>query len=483
MIFVKGLAAFAAALFIVVGLALHPSINAYHTGFAGLVVSGIFIASAVAGSAGKRMHVLVALLFLAFIEPETKITNSLQFNIVSNGLIIGAILSWVIEKPKIAKSSLPILAAIAGMFTMTLVFPILLGSLMWIHIHDALMFVKYGIVGVLALSVTNRDAKSIVVVIAVSSAAVAAVSIFQAFNFSWFGEWMYETYFSAKNYSTEEIGHMSTVHARSSGVAGPIGNALFLMTSLGAWFVLIIRSKTTPQMAFASLGISAVILAIYLTGSRLGLLTAAPALVLGLVWWSSLGRPSVQSKFLSMSAILVLVFVLVASIFSSSFALSTLTSTERYVMTIPNLLRGTPDDSFEERLADYSNVELSYFDVSAERETGRTSEYLVLLKRYGMAGFLLVWQLWLMVVVRATRAANNAPSMSDRSMGIVSMVVAMTMVIGGIGNGALQDPSRMTVLLIVVGLTPVMSRVHSLIPSRPPRDSEGIGLQVQPATV
>jgi hypothetical protein len=98
-------------------------------------------------------------------------------------------------------------------------------------------------------------------------------------------------------------------------------------------------------------------------------------------------------------------------------------------------------------------------------------------------GFLLVWQLWLMVVVRATRAANNAPNMSDRSMGIVAMIVAMTMVIGGIGSGALMDPSRMTVLLIVIGLTPVMSRAHSLIPSRPPRDTEGIGLQAQPATV
>jgi hypothetical protein len=109
-------------------------------------------------------------------------------------------------------------------------------------------------------------------------------------------------------------------------------------------------------MAFASLGIGDVILGVYLTGSRMGLLTAAPALALGLIWWSSLGRPSVQAKFLSASAILVLVFVLVSSIFSSSFAHSTLTSTERYVTTIPNLLRGTPDDSFKERMEDFSSV-------------------------------------------------------------------------------------------------------------------------------
>jgi len=180
-----------------------------------------------------------------------------------------------------------------------------------------------------------------------------------------------------------------------------------------------------------------------------------------------------QSKFLSMSAILVLVFVLVSSIFSSSFAHSTVITTQRYVRTIPDLLRGTPDDSIKERLEDFSEVEISYIEFSAERETGRTSEYLIQLKRYGLAGFLLMWQFWLMVVVRATRAANNAPSISDRSM---------TMVINGIGTAALLDPGHMTVLLIVVGLTPVMSRVHSLISSRP-RNTEGIGLQAQPATV
>ena len=284
MIFVKGLAAFAVGLFIVVGLALHPSINAYHTGFAGLVVSAIFIGSTLTGTAAKRSYVLVAVLFMAFLEPDVKITNSLQFSIVSNGLIIGAISNWFIEKPKIAKSSLPIIAAIAGMFSMTLAVPILLGAMEWIHIHDALMFVKYGIVAVLAFSVIGRDVKSIVIVLAISSAIVAAVSIIQAFNISWFGQWMYETYFSANNISDDDIGHLSTVYARSRGLTEPISNALFLVMSLGAWFVLMIRSKSTRQMAFASLGISAVLLAIYLTGSRLGLLEATPALALGLVW-------------------------------------------------------------------------------------------------------------------------------------------------------------------------------------------------------
>ena len=483
MIFVKGLAAFAVGLFIVVGLALHPSINAYHTGFAGLVVSAIFLVSVVAGSAGKRLHVLVLLLFLAFLEPQTKVTNSLQFSIISNGLIVGAISSWFVERPNIPKSSLPILAAIGGMFTMTLLFPFMLGALEWIHIHDALMFVKYGIVTVLAFSVTGRDVKSIVLVLAVSSAIVAGVAFVQAFSVPWFGQWMFETYFSARNYSADEVNHLSAIYSRSYGVAGPIGTALLLAMSLGAWFVLIIRSRATHEMVIASVGICLVLLGIFLTGSRLGVLTAVPAVAFGLTWWAVLGRPSLQVKFLSISVILTMVVVLVASIFSSSFALSTITSTERFVKTIPNLLRGTPDDSFKERMEEFSEVELSYLEFSADRNTGRTSEYLVLLSRYGLAGFLLAWQLWLMIVVRATRAANNGPTMGDRSMGIISLVVAVTLIIGGIGTGALLDPKLMTVLLIVVGLTPVLSRFQYLATSRLPFETEDAVGQRQPVAI
>ena len=463
----KRLTAFAVGLFIVVGLALHPSINAYHTGFAGFVVSVIFLVSAVAGSVGKRAHILVALVFLAFLEPETKITNSLHLIVVSNGLIVGTLSNWFLEKPKVSKASFPILVAIGGMFAMTLVFPVIAGALLWIHIHGALMFVKYGIVAILGFSVTRHDVKLIVIVLVAASSIVAAVAILQAFNFPWFGQWMYEIYFSARNYSSEEVGQLPSNYSRSIGVAGPIGSALLMVMSLGAWFVLIIRSKTTAQMVVASLGINLILLGIFLTGSRLGVLAAGPALTFGLVWWSSLGRPIVQGKFLSISAILVMVFVLVASIFSSSFALTTITSTQRLVSTVPNLLRGTPDDSFRERPEDFSEIQLSYFDFTIDRETGLTSEYLILLKRYGLAGFLLVWQLWLMIVVRATRVANNAPNMNGRSMGIVSMVVSITMVISAIGDGALLDPRRMTVLLVVVGLMPVLSRFQYLAPSRP----------------
>jgi hypothetical protein len=68
------------------------------------------------------------------------------------------------------------------MFVFALVFPAIVGELAWIHIYQALMFVKYGVVGVLAFSSNTRDFKWVVVAIAASSLAVAAVSIVQAFH-------------------------------------------------------------------------------------------------------------------------------------------------------------------------------------------------------------------------------------------------------------------------------------------------------------
>ena len=84
---------------------------------------------------------------------------------------------------------------------------------------------------------------------------------------------------------------------------------------------------------------------------------------------------------------------------------------------------------------------------------------------------------------RAIRAANNGQTMRDRSMGILSMVVAITLIVGGIGSGALLDPRRMTVLLIVVGLTPVLSRFLHRSPSQAPVETESTVLQTKRATI
>ena len=67
--------------------------------------------------------------------------------------------------------------------------------------------------------------------------------------------------------------------------------------------------------------------------------------------------------------------------------------------------------------------------------------------------------------------------------GVSATTSAASLVIGGIGSEAFLNPGRMTVLLIVVGLMPVLSKFQYLAPRRIPVESEDIGLQAQPATV
>lgn len=468
----RAMVAAGAALFIVVLLALHPSVTAYHTGFAGWVVAIVFLTAAVAGSTGRRIHVLIALLFLAFIEPEIKITNSLGFNIVSNGLIIGAGTTWLLGKPRIPGPSLPILAVIGGMFVMTLVFPAIVGALKWIDIHDALIFVKYGIITVLAFSCTGRSVRGIAGVLAISSLLVAALAIFQAFNVSWFGRWLYETYFASRAFSLEEVAHLADNYGRSYGLNGPIGTGLFLVMSLGAWFVLVIRSSTNRRVVLALVGMNVVLVGIFLTGSRLGVVAAAPVLTFGLIWWSASGRLKAQAKYLALTAILVLVVMLGASTLNHSFGLTVESSATRIANTVPNLMRGTPDESFKARLDAYSEIRFSMFGFTPERNNELASEYLIVIARYGLAGFLLLWQLWLMIIVRAVRSAGNATRPGDRSIGMMTMVIVMTLIIGGIGTRALLDPSLTTVLLVLVGLLPVLSRFRNPVPVRVPIETQ-----------
>ena len=90
----SGLAALCVGLVIVLLFANHPSVTPYHTGFAGWVVAGVFLVSVFLGAVSSRLYVLAALLFLAFVEPGVKVTNTLQFGIVSNGLLVGAGTTW-----------------------------------------------------------------------------------------------------------------------------------------------------------------------------------------------------------------------------------------------------------------------------------------------------------------------------------------------------------------------------------------------------
>jgi hypothetical protein len=407
--------------------------------------------------------VLVALLFLVFVEPEVTVTNTLRFDIVSNGLLIGAGTAWLLDRRRIAESSLPILAAIAGVGLMAVLLPAVAGTLGWIHIHDALMFGKFGLVVILAISI-RPEAKMWWIVagsIAVGSFLVATFIIVQSFHIPPISAWMFSTYLSARGFTDAELPQLVNTYSRAYGVAGPINSAALLAMRLGAWFVLLIKSSSARNSLVLAAGLSFVLIAVYLTGSRLGIAIAVPILLMGVVWVKAArrDRPLVRTVAATMTfAVLVVIGI---TLTNYSFGETIRSTNARVTSTIPNLLRGQPDPSFRDRIDEYAQLDLGSFRLTGARDTEWTSEYVVLIYRFGLAGFLLVWQIWIMLLVRSVRASSRAISESDRLLGIVAVVAVLSVVIAAIGTHSILDPSRMTLVLIAVGLTPALGSLAS----------------------
>jgi hypothetical protein len=421
-------------------------------------VSAVFLVSAVAGATTSRVYVLAALLSLAFIEPEVTVTNTLQFNVVSNGLLIGAGVVWLLDRPAVARSSLPILAVIAGFASMTIVFPAITASFAWIHIHDVLMFGKYWLIVLLVASV--EPGKKMWPLIAGSlvtaSFPVAAFTILQSFHIPVISDWIFSTYLSARGFTDSQLPHLSTSYSRAYGVAGPINTAVLLAMSLGAWFAFLAASNSRKSTIVAVAGLILVLIATYLTGSRLGVVTTVPLLVLGIVWIRATGSRRPLLRTIVVTCVIASVLVIGLTHIDSSFGQTVETSNSRIINTIPNLLRGQPDPSLEVRIDEYAQIDLGNFRLSGERSTEWAGEYIVLLYRYGLAGFLLVWLIWLLLLVRSVRATNHSRLPSDRYLGIIALVAVVSSIVSATGTSSLLDPSRMTLVLIAVGVTPAL---------------------------
>ncbi|MCH7971509.1 MAG: hypothetical protein IH960_10800 [Chloroflexi bacterium] len=448
-----GVAASGVGLVIVLLFALHPSVNAYHTGFAGLLVSAIFLIAVVAGASTKRIYVLAALLFLAFAEPGVRITNSLQFGIVSDGLLIGAGTTLLMRRQRIPVASFPILAILALIATMTIAAPLTIGAIGWIHVHDALIFVKYGLITVVAFTALETRAgwKIPIAAIAMGSAIAAIFSVVQAFHIPQVNRWIFETYFAASQFSSDDIVEITSHYFRSIGVAGPIGTATLLALSIGSWLILLATTISPVAIRIYAFGLLTVLLAIFLTGSRLGMLSATIVIVIGVTWWisTSPGRRILRPT-LSVAAVFAVMFILIVAT-NQSFGRTVGVSTARVTLTLPNLIRGYPDPSFSARLFEYREIDQSHFGFGVERDTEMTNEYLILLRRFGPAGFLAAWLAWGLFIARTARPAFSGPH-RGRILGAATLLSVTAAIVSAVGIHTILDPSRMTIILGLVGI-------------------------------
>ncbi len=441
--------------------ALHPSVTAYHTGLAGYLVAAIFVPASVIGAIVPRVRVLAIVILLAFVEPEIAVTNTLTFNIASNGLLIGAVVAWVFDRPQVEARNAPLLLALTAFAFMVVALPVAFGARGWIHVHDALMIGKYVIVVMLAMSlpVNRQTGRSISTARVVGSFAVAAFTVLMAFRVPMFNKWVFSTYLASRGLSDSEITRMAIEYTRAFGVAGAVGTSVLLSLSIGAWFALLIEYRRAERSFAIFAGLLVVMFAIFLTGSRLGMLATFSGVALAVVWWFRMGRPGFLFGGLGRVALVLGIFTAIALAANPSLRQVAITSDTRVVQTVPNLIKGTPDPSFAQRLAEYKGVEINPVGNPGERNTQWTGEPLVLLTRFGIPGLLLVWQIWVMLFTRANRAADSAPSVSGRLFGLAASIGVLAAVVVGLGTRSILEPSQIVPVLALAALAPVVQMV------------------------
>ncbi len=449
------------AVVVALAFALHPSVTAYHTGFAGYLVAAIFISASIIGAAAPRVRVLAIVLLLAFVEPETTITNTLKFNIASNGLLIGAAVAWVFDQPQVEARNVPLLSAMVAFALMVVALPVAFGARGWIHLHDALMIGKYVLIVMLAMSLPmdRQTWRSISTALVVGSFTAAAFTVLVAFRIPVFNKWVFSTYFASHGLSDAEITRLALEYTRAFGVAGAVGTGALLSLSMGVWFALLIEYRKAERSFAIFAGLLVVLFAIFLTGSRLGMLATFAGVVLAAVWWFRMGRPGLLFGALGRVALVMGIFTAIALAVNPSIRQVAGTSDTRVVQTVPNLIKGTPDPSFAQRLSEYRGVEINPLGNPGGRDTQWTGEPLVLLTRFGIPGLLLVWQIWLMLFTRANRAADSAPSVSGRLFGLAASIGVLAAVVVGLGTKSILEPSQMVPVIALASLAPAVQMV------------------------
>lgn len=453
----SGILAAIVAIAISLVFAQHPSVNAYHSGLAGYIASAVFVVASVIGGTTARSKVLMAVLILAFVEPETRITNSLVFNVVSNGLLIGASSHWLLHQRRIGRHVQPILLGVVAFSVVIIGLPSALGEIGWAHIHDSLKIFKYVIVLGIALSLprTNRTWFIASIGIAIGSAAVALFTIVQALHISSFNEVIFTHYFSSHSFDQGEINYLSNDLLRMWGVSGPINNAVLLSLSISAWFTLLIHLQNRFWRYAIPAGLLCVLLAIYLTASRLGEMSAVVSFVIFTLWWFKSGKPVMNPVAISRVVLAVTLILILVLQVNPAFKRVFDASSNRIIQTGKMGTTGKLDGSFSERVADLKVVDLQIAGDPTKIGRESTVEWVVTLRRYGVIGLVVMAQLWLLLIARSVRAVRNTKSISiaPKLLGLMAFTTTLCGIAVSIGTPTIFEPSLMVVIVSLVGLT------------------------------
>lgn len=454
------LLALAASLSVVIIFAVYPNFDAHQTGLAGYVTAAIFITTWVLGSLSKRLLAVSIIIVLAFIEPETRITDTVTLKLITNGILGGAVLRLFFDRSSIKMSWL--FATVIVYSFIAFWFPLINANLGLIDIYTSFIFLKYGAVILLAGSLpkTKQTWKFISASIMVGSLLVAFVLMIQTTKIPVLDNWMWNVYLWARLDNGPETAsnildtNIRANYFRAWGVGIPAVSAGLLSISLGAWFAFLAATKNR-RLVIVTIGLSFVILGILVTGNRGGSLALILGLGLGLYYWNHKQRPTEKLKLISITMILCVGLLAILATTNTAFYKTILNSYDRTFTAIPRVINGVPDKSIEARIDEYHLLDISLIGTKQPRKQFG-SDYLTVMNHLGIIGLIF----YLAIFVGIYRNTYKS---------LVGIIAFSSLAIVAFGLRIFEDEHSIIVLFLLV---PAIPRYHtfSTRPEHTPSD-------------
>ncbi len=386
----------AAASAIVGAMILAPATNIELPGFGIVVAAGVFIISTIAGANLRSDRVLLLILAALFIEPSIPVTRSLDFQLITNGLVLGGLLT--LRRQDFTKR-IVLLAAPVVLFALYAgAMPIVVSAprtQIWFGIYESLMLFRIPVIIIVAwrsnwYGLTQLKTASIALVLAL---VLAVAGLVESLHIDGYTVWFNDYYLAHQPVDTASL----TSYYRIRGTAQPIifGTSL-VMLAIYAFPVLVNHAGDRMKM-LTWFSIPLVGAAILGTSSRLAL--AALAISIVVIWARSERFRFPELRYIAAAAasLMLLVCIYVADSDVRSV----------YAVTHARTVHFSPTDpSLQHRIDEYgSPTPTSVFGNWETETTGAniTSELMRTTDRFGAIGTVIYLSVLLSLFYGFTR--------------------------------------------------------------------------------
>jgi hypothetical protein len=459
-------------------LFLQPAATPYYTGFAALLIPLIFVVASGVGAAGPLKLVLILIVGMVYLEPQILITQTLPIRLIGDGMIVGAVVGWVLTRPSIPSAAL-IPASLIGTYSILhFAMPFAIGTNTWFGTYEALVIARYPILIALSAAAFRIDGNTrwLLVILATGSIVIGAAGVIETLKVGNFNHWMNDTYLAWRQLSPNEVDLVSSKLVRVRGLLGnPIDTGVLLAASAGVWIVALRNSNVLWMWISVLVVISIISFTVFGTGSRTAIGIAGVGVVIG-VAWLLITRKQGGTIAVLISLFVVPILIMGASLGNTNVRNTMVTSVGRSIQIPASIIFaddqrdrgvGTPYESITKRFNEIASTPMTVLGTDPSSLQGRDAEYFDIILSYGIIAVIPYVAFW---IIFAWRTGKAAFSTRRDGFAMVAHWIVVTAAVSAWGKGLLFDPSMMVMVAVVAG---VVIGLDDGEPTKIPPSSDG----------